>query len=122
MSKLGIIFPLTSDYKGSVEYNENLINSIESSIKQILLTTKGERPMNPEFGCNLRRLNFEYDIDIIEELGKQYITESIEEFETRVQIEDITFSKSDDTIFIQLVYSIRYSNLPLQALDIPYKL
>ncbi len=35
------------------------INDIEESIKLILSTTPGERIMQPEFGCDLKRLVFE---------------------------------------------------------------
>jgi len=35
------------------------INDIEESIKIILNTTPGERLMQPEFGCDLKRLAFE---------------------------------------------------------------
>ena len=35
------------------------INDIEESIKIILSTTPGERLMQPEFGCDLKRLVFE---------------------------------------------------------------
>ncbi len=124
MSKLGISFPLTSDYKGSVEYTPSIVRSIEDSLKQILLTNRGERPMNPSFGCDLRKIVFEDDLTFISELAKQYILESIEEFEKRIMLKngakDIYITKIDETINIRIIYMIKYSNLPLQSINILY--
>lgn len=50
--------PSFSKIDNSVEMVSD-VNDIEESIKIILSTTPGERLMQPEFGCDLKRLAFE---------------------------------------------------------------
>ena len=46
---------------GQVAFNQSFVTSdqVESNLKNLLLTKKGERLMQPEFGCGLQELLFE---------------------------------------------------------------
>lgn len=120
MNKIGISFPFRSDKKGSVEYSWNLINSIEDNLKQIIFTRKGERRMNPEFGCDIWKVVFEYDILIIREMVREYITEPIQRYEQRIELLDVEVEKREEFIDINLTYNIKNSNLPIKNINIPY--
>jgi phage baseplate assembly protein W len=39
--------------------------SIKRSVRNIISTNKGERPLNPDFGSNVRALLFEPDSDLL---------------------------------------------------------
>jgi len=72
------------------------VSSILESVRNILNTNKGERPYNPEFGCNLRQLLFE-PLDqavgylIIEELKKCILSN-----EPRIEKLDIDLSIDEE--------------------------
>lgn len=120
MKKVGISFPFRSDGKGSIKSSTDLISSIEDSIKQIIFTKKGERRMNPEFGCDLWKIIFEYDEYIIQEMVKEYVIDSINRWETRIEILDILVKKYEEFIDIGITYSIKYSNMPIKDINIQY--
>ena len=71
---------------------------IEESIRQILLTTRGERVMNPEFGCNIMALVFEHDRDFLETELRDEVIRSIKKWEPRavVNTSDISVEFGDE--------------------------
>lgn len=118
--KIGISFPYRSNGKGSVMYSDGLIQSIEDNLKQIIYTKKGERRMNPEFGCDIWKVLFEYDEYIIDEMVREYVKQAIEIWELRIDIIDIITSKKDEFINIELIYTIKNSNMPIKNINMQY--
>ena len=55
----GLSFPLGSSKGGGFFAKQSGIRMIKNSVKQLLLTEKGERLMLPNFGCNLRKYLFQ---------------------------------------------------------------
>ncbi len=54
----GIAFPMRVDASGSIAL-ESGVADIEKSMRIIIGTAPGERPMRPEFGCRIWELLFE---------------------------------------------------------------
>ena len=121
MAKIGIAFPFLSDGRGSVEYSNSVQRSIDDSIKQIIFTKKGDRVHNLEFGCNAWKLLFEADILIIKELVSEYIKESLNKFEKRIEVNEINISKVEETFYVDIIYKIKNTNseLKLITLEMP---
>jgi len=106
--------PLTSDLIALK--NEN---AIARSIRNIVFTIPGEKFFNESFGSNINRSLF----DNIDELSalviKDQITESIENFEPRVElIKVITSPDFDNNSFdVVLTYEIIGADIPPQELQ-----
>jgi phage baseplate assembly protein W len=64
-------------------------NSIAQSIKTLLLTSHYERPFNPDLGSNLKRFLFEPIDDVTTSLIQDSIFQTLVNFETRIQIEEV---------------------------------
>jgi len=62
---------------------------IADSIKQIVLTAKGERVMLKDFGSDWRKVIFEPNDDVLVELMKIVVEEAIKEWEKRVVFRDL---------------------------------
>ena len=62
------------------------IRSVEQSMKNILLTNFYEKPFQPFFGADLRRLLFELDTMVSEPDVRDLVTEAIEKWEPRVRV------------------------------------
>ena len=57
---INIRFPFFDSAKGFfLDLNKTDENAIKSDLMHLILTNKGERLYNPEFGTNLRRFIFE---------------------------------------------------------------
>ena len=56
---VGLSLPFEVSNNGDFQKTKTLIEQTRSNIKNLLLTAKGERPMHPTFGSNLRAVLFE---------------------------------------------------------------
>jgi phage baseplate assembly protein W len=105
----GWAFPLRTDATGRIA----LVRSereIEESIRLILGTSPGERPMRPEFGCGIHDYVFE-SIDSYT-LGRidYEIRVALDRWEPRIDVVDIDFDTSEaelGKLVIEITYSLR---------------
>jgi len=77
--------------------------AIKNSIKNILLTRRGEKPFNPSFGSNVTDYLFENSTEITKYSIGQEIEYSINEQEPRVKLTGILIDEDQDNN----AYSIR---------------
>ena len=66
--------------------------AIKQSIMNILLTSRGERPFNPEFGGNLRAYLFENFDAVTQAAMENVIVNSLRNYEPRVRVDNIIIS------------------------------
>ena len=80
----------------------------KSNIINYLLTNKGERVFNPQFGADLRNLLFENILDVTTEDLKSNIQNDISVFFPNVEVVEIEFNNQpdDNTINFNLKYRI----------------
>ena len=97
--------PFNSTYSTKDQTKSNLIN--------LLLTNKGERIMNPEFGCDLSTALFEGITEDTTLLIQDLIRNSVETFIPEVQITDILvnqdISQNQNTVSVTVKYKLRIS-------------
>ena len=82
---------------------------IKSNLINYLLTNRGERVFNPNFGANLRALIFENILDRTTDELKERIQNDIALFFPQVTIAEIQFNNQpdDNTINFTLTYTIQ---------------
>ena len=56
---VGLEFPLDHNLTGFFRQTKTIQEQVKSNIKNLLLTSKGERVFQPDLGCDLRDLLFE---------------------------------------------------------------
>ena len=100
-------FPPRLDARGRIELAHQE-QDIEESIKIIVMTRKGERPMRPEFGCDIHRLIFAPNDAATAGLARRYVTEALAMWEPRIQVRDVV-ARSDPDNEGRLMISINYS-------------
>jgi phage baseplate assembly protein W len=98
--------PFNSTYSTQTQIKSNLVN--------LLLTNKGERVMNPEFGADLGTVLFEGITESTRETIKNLINTNVEIFVPEVQIVDIIVNDdtnygNNNTISITINYRLRIS-------------
>ena len=69
---------------------------VKSNIKNLLLTKKGERILQPEFGSGLQALLFEPNVDDFEGRIEDTINESLEQWLPYVTAEEIEVDSSNE--------------------------
>jgi hypothetical protein len=90
-------------------------DQIKSNIKSLLLTQKGERVMQPNFGSDLRKCLFEPITQTLDSFIEDNITEAINTWMPYVTVESIVYDvdntlKDRNRIDLELKYSLKYSN------------
>ena len=72
------------------------IDAVKQSVKNLILTFRGERPFNPDLGSNVRALLFE-PADYFTEFDlKEAIEETVLNFEPRVRLLNTDVTSEDD--------------------------
>ena len=96
--------PFNKTYSTKDQTKSNLIN--------LLLTDKGERLFNPEFGTDLRRVLFEGITEDIVPTIQNLITTNVNIFVPEVQITSIvvnTENKENNSISVIVTYQLKIS-------------
>lgn len=85
-------------------------DAIRASIIQIITTTKGERVMRPDFGCNAFSYVFENNGSDFRINAEREVRQSIAKWERRVRVNSVNISSNEITepgqILIDIVYTI----------------
>ena len=104
--------------------NEDLIalkneNAIARSIRNIVFTTPGEKFFNPSFGSRITESLFENIDDITATIIVDEIRESIENYEPRVDLNNVeAFPDYDNNSFdLVITYTIIGSEIPPQEVQ-----
>lgn len=71
-------------------YKRTDVDAVMWSVENILLTNNLERPFQPDFGADLRRLLFGLNTEVPEGEVSEFVRQAIEEFEPRVEVLDVT--------------------------------
>ncbi len=82
-------------------------DQIKSNLVNLLLTNKGERMYNPEFGADLKRVLFEGITDDITEIISNLIRSNVSIFIPEVTIVNVDVVKKEDTNTISVTVQYR---------------
>jgi phage baseplate assembly protein W len=104
---IGVSLPFNGPFNSTYSTKEQ----IKSNLVNLLLTNKGERVFNPEFGANLKTTIFEGIVEDTSELIKELINFNVSLFMPEITITNIEITKSEDTntILVAVFYRINIS-------------
>jgi phage baseplate assembly protein W len=112
--QVGVTLPLQSGQQGFFDQSNTTLEAAKSNVKNLLLTMKGERPMQPEFGSDLFSVLFEPIVEggEIEEKCTIAIEEAVKIWLPYLNIDSIDITGTDEdtdrNIYrISLVFSIK---------------
>lgn len=91
---IGITLPIQIT---NTAFNQSYItkDQIESNLKNLLFTKKGERLMQPEFGCGLQELLFEQNDSDLESKIENVINDAVEVWLPYVKINSLEVQTED---------------------------
>ncbi|WP_018680470.1 GPW/gp25 family protein [Actinokineospora enzanensis] len=110
----GLAFPVHTDATGAVALVGGDREIVES-IRLILGTAPGERPMRPEFGCAIHDLVFApADAATAGQIAYE-VRVALERWEPRIELDDVVVgfeAAAEGTLYIDIHYTLRDRNDP----------
>lgn len=102
--------PITLDLSRKI--NED---AVKESLKNLILTGRGERLFNPDLGCGIRQHLFEALTPDRVVVMREMITETIENYEPRVALKDVDILSDYDTgvVVITLIFNVINIDKPI---------
>ena len=114
---VGIEFPLDHSFEGFFRRTKTIRQQVKSNIRNLLLTEKGERVFQPNFGSNLKSLLFEQITPSSLENVETDIRQSISTWLPYVNVINLVVGQ-DERNPNQVLTSLEYStNLEPDAFD-----
>jgi phage baseplate assembly protein W len=92
---IGISLPIQIR-KTAFEQTFTTFEQVKSNIKNLLLTKRGERVMQPQFGSGLQELLFEQNVDDLEGRIQTTIEDSISQWLPFVNIDEIDIEQTNE--------------------------
>lgn len=110
----GWAYPMRADPTGQVALATG-VHEIEQSIRLVLMTAPGERPMRPEFGCAVHDYVFApADASTAGDIAYA-VRVAIDRWEPRIDLGDVVvrFDAVDaGVLYVDIEYSVRGTNDP----------
>lgn len=113
--KVGVALPFNG--VGVFKSTSTTSEQIKYNLVNLLLTNKGEKLFDPNFGCDLRKLIFDpaTSKDVVEQMIQPQIDTYLDSIEiTRI---DVDTSYSDYTLVLKIEYKIKHTSVT-DTLDI----
>ena len=110
----GWAFPLRADATGSIALVRRE-RELEDSIRIILGTAQGERPMRPEFGCGIHEHVFAPADAATAGQIAHAVRVALDRWEPRIDVVDVTVrfdAVQRGTLYIDIGYTVRGTNDP----------
>jgi phage baseplate assembly protein W len=107
---IGISLPFSGP-SGPFNKTYSTADQIKSNLINLLLTDKGERVFNPDFGVDLKKALFEASVDDLYSYIQELITTNVEYFIPEIQIVEIQVlpNESNNSISITIKYKLKIS-------------
>lgn len=99
-AKIGIQLPIKSGQGGFFKTTSTLLEQTKTNLKNLLLTVKGERVAQPEFGSNIFNLLFENFEPGLEKKLEESIKSTVALWLPHVIIKTLIIDAQDDNNFV----------------------
>lgn len=83
-------------------------DAVKESINNLLMTDKGERPFQPNLGCDIRKMLFENITLSTTTLMEEVIRDTLRAYEPRANIVELRVSSNPDRneVYITIVFNV----------------
>ncbi len=86
-------------------------DQVVSNLKNLLLTRKGDRYMQPNFGTNIYNMLFENNVEDIRSSLKKTLTKDIKYWLPYISVNDIKLTTSDDMHALTVTINFEVTNI-----------
>jgi phage baseplate assembly protein W len=101
---INITYPFKNSPNGFfLNLNSTDADAIKSDLMHLLLTRKGQRLYNPDFGTNLMKYIFEPEDNLSFEALKEEVTNTIKKYLPKLSVKSITVTQSEDSEYAAVI-------------------
>jgi len=106
---LGLKLPVRPGAVGYFDTAWDAITQTKSNLTNLVLTKKGERIMQPKFGCDIHKLVFDQITDDVKANANGYIVEAAAIWLPYVIINDVQLRKDEDRnkVMLAITFSLK---------------
>jgi len=118
---VGLSFPLRADNNNNFAMTRNSLAQAQYNLKNLLLTSPGERPMNTEFGCRLLEVCFEQQDNELPDRVDKIVREAVEQWLPYISIDTVdvlTHDGDKGKIFVKVTFSTTLDPDTMQQITI----
>ena len=102
---VGVRFPLDHSQEGFFYKTKTILDQAKSNMRNLLLTSKGERVMQPEFGSTLTDVLFNQGEDVENEIDEA-IREAVSNWLPYVIINEINMFQEGNQVDVSIDFSV----------------
>lgn len=118
---VGIEFPLGYSPEGFFYKTKTVLQQSKANLRNLLLTTPGERIMQPEFGSQLKFIVFEQGQDIPNRI-EETIRSSADKYLAYINIINVFTTQQDNTVSISIEYSVPLNPDAIEVLNFDFRI
>jgi len=118
---VGIRFPLGYSPEGFFYKTKTILEQSKANLRNLLLTTPGERVFQPDFGSNLKSLVFEQRVNLDEEINST-IRLSTEKFLPYININNVFTVQEQNQVNIQVEFSVSLNPQDIEILNFDFRI
>lgn len=112
-------FALSTGSLGYLEPTADVVDSLKSNVRSLLMTNWGERVMHADFGCNLRQFLFEQRTNSLRSAIAERVKSQLSRWMPFIQLAGlyVTFSEEDPAIpdpGFRVDLELVYGNIPIE--------
>jgi phage baseplate assembly protein W len=110
--------PRDVGYPNAEQWNFNTGENtlvLESNLRNILLTARGERLMFPDFGTNLRAILFEPETPAVETMVRDEVVKAVAKYEPRVELDRIQVKRAPKQVELNISFISKLNSQPFQV-------
>jgi phage baseplate assembly protein W len=111
---IGITLPIRLGRTGMFEQSTSSLQQTRSNLKNLILTKKGERLMQPELGCDLWEILFEQITEDTKLLARTTVVDAVDRWLPFLEIAEFELETpvNSDVHKIRIQVSYRFRNNP----------
>ena len=118
---VGIEFPLGYSPEGFFYKTKTVLQQSKANLRNLLLTTPGERIMQPEFGSQLKFIVFEQGQDIPNRI-EETIRSSADKYLAYINIINVFTTQQDNTVSVSIEFSVPLNPDTIEILNFDFRI
>lgn len=95
---IGLSIPLENGPSGYFKTSDTILDQIKNNFINLILTIPGERFNNPEFGCEINNLVFNFNDDELTASARVAVQKAVERWMPYLELEEFIFQPTNEDI------------------------